>query len=145
MPDIYHDFPVVASPEEVFKAISSSEGLNAWWTKQSAGLPETGTVYQFWFAPEYDWRGRVSECKLNSILEWEITVADADWAGTRVGFELISKEGYTQVRFHHTGWKTVNDEFRGSSYCWAMYLRVMKAYVEDGKMVFYEDRQNPSI
>lgn len=145
MPDIYHDFPVVASQEEVFKAISLPEGLNAWWTKKSAGLPQPGEVYQLWFAPEYDWRGSVIECKPNESLEWEITTADADWTGTRVGFELLLKKGYTQVRFHHTGWAELNDHFRRSSYCWAMYLRVLKAYIEDGKMVPYEDRQNPSI
>ena len=145
MPDIYHDFPIVAAPEKVFEAISLPEGLNAWWTKKSTGLPQKGEEYQLWFAPEYDWRACVIDCKAGEVLEWEMVDADTDWTGTRVGFRLIDKGSYTQVRFHHTRWANLNDHFRRSSYCWAMYLRVLKAYVENGKMVPYEDRQNPSI
>ncbi len=145
MPDIYHDFPVVAAPEQIFQAISSPEGLNAWWTKESAGEPHVGALYQLWFAPEYDWRGKVTSCVTNEYLEWELVDADEDWLGTRVGLHLLPREGYTQVRFHHTGWKNLNDHYRRSSYCWAMYLRVLKAYVEEGKRVPYENRQDPAI
>ena len=143
MPDIYHDFPIVASQAQIFQAISSPEGLNAWWTRRAAGQPGTGQIYQFWFGPEYDWRGRVTKYDENERLEWEIVEADEDWTGTRVGFQLIPRDGYTQTRFYHTGWKDLNDHFRRSSYCWAMYLRVMKSYIEKGKMVPYENRQDP--
>ena len=145
MPDIYHDFPILAEPEKIFEAISSAEGLNAWWTRKAAGRPRVGEVYQLWFAPAYDWRGKVTACRQNEVLEWEIVSADEDWTGTCVGFELIPADGYVQVRFYHTGWPALNDHFRRSSYCWAMYLRVLKAYVESGTQVPYENRQDPSI
>jgi hypothetical protein len=32
MADIFHSFPVNASPEKVFVAISRSKGLDKWWT-----------------------------------------------------------------------------------------------------------------
>ena len=145
MPDIYHDFPIAADPAKIFRAISTPEGLDAWWTRRSSGEPAPEALYELWFAPEYDWRGRVVAFEENAVLVWEISEADEDWTGTHVGFELTPKEGYTQVRFHHTGWPELNDHFRRSSYCWAMYLRVLKAYVEDGKKVSYEHRQDPSI
>ncbi|QQS40328.1 MAG: SRPBCC domain-containing protein [Acidobacteriota bacterium] len=46
----------------------------------------------------------------------------------------------TIVRFSHTGWPNDNDHYRISSFCWAMYLRLMKKYVEDGTVVEYSKR-----
>ncbi|MBI3448600.1 MAG: hypothetical protein HY049_06775 [Acidobacteria bacterium] len=44
------------------------------------------------------------------------------------------------MRFHHTGWPTANEHWRVSCYCWAMYLRLMRRFIEHGETVPYEDR-----
>jgi hypothetical protein len=69
-----------------------------------------------------------------------LTEADEDWQGTRVGFLLDENDGGTQVRFHHTGWPAANEHYRVSCYCWAMYLRLLKRYVEHGEVVDYDVR-----
>lgn len=51
--------------------------------------------------------------------------------------ELVVK---APVRFYHTGWPTENAHWRISCYCWAMYLRVMRRYLEHGDIVPYENR-----
>jgi len=66
--------------------------------------------------------------------------ADTDWIGSLIGFNLVSEEEKTSVNFHHTGWPKVNEHYRISSYCWAMYLRLLKRYVEYGEVVAYEQR-----
>jgi len=140
MADILHDFPVNARPSEVFAAVTTPTGLNQWWTKRSSGEPRLGESYDLWFAPEYDWRGRVTKCVPDSEFELEITRADDDWTGTVVGFRLEGNGQETMVSFYHTGWPASNPHYRRSSYCWAMYLRVLKRYVEHGETVPYEDR-----
>ena len=140
MADIVHDFPIKASAQRVFQAISSPEGLDAWWTKRSSGQPEKGTEYKLWFGPEYDWRAMVSTCIPNKEFELRITNSQQDWLGTHVGFVLDEKEGIAQVRFHHAGWPESNEHYRVSCYCWAMYLRLLKRYVELGEVVPYESR-----
>ncbi len=55
-------------------------------------------------------------------------------------FRLDEKEGVTEVRFHHLGWLEDNEHYRISCYGWAMYLRLLKRYVEYGEVVPYEDR-----
>ena len=140
MPAIYHDLTVLAPPEEVFKAISTPDGLNAWWTAQAAGSPEMNNVYTFWFAPEYDWRGKVTACIPDQKFYWTIIEADEDWTGTTIGFDLIIKTAQTLVRFSHTDWKTVNDHFRRTSYCWAIYLNGLKKYVEESNIRPFKDR-----
>lgn len=39
------------------------------------------------------------------------------------------------MKFHHVGWPEANDHYRTSCYCWAMYLRLLKRYVELGETV----------
>jgi len=140
MPDILQDLPIKASADRVFRAISAPAGLDAWWTKKSAGNPVQGTEYELWFGHEYDWRARVTRCEPGVAFELELTRADPDWTGTRVGFELEVREGSTGVRFHHTGWPQPNEHYRISCHCWAMYLRVLRRYIEHGETVPYEDR-----
>ena len=140
MADIYHDFPIKASPERVFEAVTSPDGLDAWWTKRSAGRPSEGTEYELWFGPGFDWRARVTRADAPSDFELQVTRADPDWIGTRVGFHLEGARDATQVRFYHTGWPTPNEHWRISCYCWAMYLRILRRHLENGELVPYEQR-----
>ena len=140
MADILHDFVIRAAPGEVFAAVSTPRGLDRWWTKRSSGMPRAGETYELWFGPEYDWRGRVTKCVPGAEFEMKVIDADEDWTGTLVGFRLKGVEDRTRVSFYHTGWASANAHFRQSSYCWAMYLRVLRRYLEAGETVPYENR-----
>jgi len=140
MVDITHHFPIKAEPGKVFQAVSTPAGLDAWWTKRSAGKPVEGAEYELWFGPEYDWRAVVSRCVPYAEFEFRMTGAQEDWLETRVRFLLDEKDGVTWVRFQHTGWPEANEHYSVSCYCWAMYLRLLKRYVEQGEVTPYEDR-----
>lgn len=140
MPDIFQHFPIKAPAERVFEAVSTPAGLDAFWTQQCSGRPEEGAQYELSFGPGYDWLARVSRSVPNSEFELELTDADDDWRGTRIGFRLVESDGVTQVRFHHTGWPESNEHYRVSCFCWSMYLRLLKRYVEHGEVVPYADR-----
>jgi uncharacterized protein YndB with AHSA1/START domain len=140
MADIFQDFPVKASPARVYQAVSSPQGLDSWWTKTSAGQPVEGAQYELGFGPEYDWRAVVTRCVEESEFELQMVLADADWMGTRVGFRLANEGETTSVRFYHTGWPSLNDHYRVSCHCWALYLRLLRRYVEHGELVPYETR-----
>jgi len=140
MAEILHDLTIDVPPSDVFRAVSTPEGLDRWWTHRSAGKPRLGETYELWFSPEHDWRGRVTKCIPDVEFELEVTKGDEDWTGTLVGFRCVPSEGGTRVVFYHTGWATANPHFRQSSFCWAMYLRILKRYLEEGETVAYEDR-----
>jgi len=140
MPNIQHDLAVKAEPGTVYDVITTPEGLDQWWTRKASGRAEVGQEYELWFGPEADWRARVTEAVPGRGFAVEMTGADADWLGTRVRFVLEPAEGGTMVRFSHSGWRSENEHFRVSSYCWAMYLRLMRRYAEAGEQVPYEDR-----
>lgn len=42
MADIFHQFPIKASGQQVFQAVATPTGLDAWWTPRSSGQPTVG-------------------------------------------------------------------------------------------------------
>lgn len=140
MPDIFHNFPIKGSANNVFEAISTPRGLDSWWSKTCVAEPARDAEYKFGFGPGYNWRATTSRWSPNSEFELTLTDADDDWSGTRFGFKLKESSGVTEVSFHHLAWPQANEHYRISCFCWAMYLRLLKRYVEFGEVVPYEDR-----
>jgi uncharacterized protein YndB with AHSA1/START domain len=137
MPDIYQNFQIHAPADKVFRAIATPEGLDTWWTQRSS---KDGDRYVLWFGPKHEWRAVTTRAVPGKEFELELTGADDDWRGTKVGFVLDEAKGTTNARFHHVGWRESNEHYRISCYCWAMYLRLLKRYVERGEVVPYEHR-----
>ncbi len=142
MADLFYDLTIRARREHVFELVSTPAGLNAWWTLDCAGLPAAGQRYTFDFGPGYRWQGEVVACETPRLVEWVFKDADPDWLGTclRIALFIGDHEGYTTVRFAHTGWPSRNAHCRVSSYCWAMYLRQLKRVAEHHRPVPYEQR-----
>jgi hypothetical protein len=127
--DIIHYFQVKSPIESVFEAISSARGISKWWSRKTTGYSEFGALLELEFSDDVHWQAQVTEM-------------DPDWMDSRVGFQLSSGPEAVDVKFYHKGWKEANDHYYISSYCWAMYLRIMKRYVEFGEFVEYEQRLN---
>jgi uncharacterized protein YndB with AHSA1/START domain len=140
MPGIYHNFVIKASPSKVFANIQSSKGLDNWWTKASEVRSEEGGIFSLHFGAGYNWKAVVTKFIPDQAFELRFTEADEDWLGTRAGFILKLKNQKTEVNFYHTGWPSENEHFKISCYCWAMYLRILKRYIELGERVPYENR-----
>lgn len=140
MPDILQDLPIAAPPDRVFEAVASPAGLDAWWTLGCRGERRPGATWDLDFGPGYAWRAEVSRWQPGEAFALTVTRADADWTGTTVGFLLLPTPAGTQVRFAHRGWPDANEHFRISCHCWALYLRLLRKYVERGESVPYARR-----
>lgn len=140
MADINHTLIIKAPPAEVFHAVATPEGLDLWWTQESSGNPAVGETYELNFTEEYQWKAKVLVYNPDAEVTYEITEADADWTGTQVSFRLTNDDGHIRLDFSHTGWKYMNEHYRISSYCWAMYLRILKRNLELGEFVPYDER-----
>jgi len=140
MVDITHHFPIAAPIDKVFRAISSPGGLDQWWSRSSSGEPAEGAEYELDFGPGYTWRAQVTRCVENETFELTLTDAHEDWLGSKVRIDLAAQDESTRVRFRHSGWPSANDHYYTSCYCWAMYLRILKRFVEHGETVPYETR-----
>jgi uncharacterized protein YndB with AHSA1/START domain len=140
MADILQDFPIQAPPARVFAGVTEPALLDQWWTLRSRGQPDIGSTYELDFGPGSLWRAVVTRSEPDAAFELQLTEADADWTGTRVGFELSPSTSGTQVRFYHRDWPHANDHHRASCHCWALYLRVLRRHLEFDETVPYDRR-----
>ena len=139
--NIYHDLVIKSTLKEVFDAVSNPEHLNNWWTLKCTGTPELNAEYNFYFAPEYDWYGKVITCQPNHAFYIKMKKTnDEDWNPTTFGFNLEQIKEGVQVRFFHIDWPLCNHHFRHSSFCWALLLNGLKNYLEKGVVIPFKDR-----
>lgn len=146
-----HDFPQQISYRRVSKdsVIARIEGLNQG-KPQAINFPMRrarcggeGVLdahYQLGFGMSESWDATVTRREPNVAFEWTMDASDDDWQGTRVGFTLSPISTGTRAEFAHRGWRDANAHFRGSSYCWATYLRILKRSLEHGEVVPYDRR-----
>ncbi|HIE96427.1 MAG: SRPBCC domain-containing protein [Fuerstiella sp.] len=103
MAEIIHDLPIKGTPQSVFEAVATPEGLINWWPNEAIGVPAEGSEYELQFGPDYLWRRIVTKYSPCSEFEIEMTVSDEDWNGSRIGFLLESTGNDTLIRFQHVG------------------------------------------
>ena len=138
---IYHDFVIRAAIDKVYDAIVQPKHLTNWWPLKCSGRPINGDMYNFNFTEAYDWYGRVIEAQKNKSFHVKMTKSDEDWNSTTFGFDLLQEGSLVKVRFQHTGWPECNDEYRKSSYCWAILLQGLKNYLEKDVVVPFQNRE----
>lgn len=137
---IYHDLEINESIDKIFQAITEPEHLIHWWPLKCTGNPKENEAYNFFFTSEYDWYGTVIKSDKNKSFHIKMTKSDFDWNSTSFGFDLEQKKDKVHVKFWHIGWPKCNTHFRRSSFCWALLLNGLKNYVENGKIVPFEER-----
>ena len=140
MHTLNHYFQINSPIDKVFEAFSTPGGLNTWWTQECEGTPKLNEVYRMYFGPDYDWKAKVTVCDPPMKFEIRMIEADEEWTNNIVGADFSEKDNVTAVRFYNSGWENDSEHFRISTYCWAMYLRLLKRYVEFGEVVEYEKR-----
>jgi uncharacterized protein YndB with AHSA1/START domain len=135
MVDILHRIGVTASPDDVYAALTTIDGLAGWWTQDTKGDGNTGGVIEFRFANAPAPGGfdmKVLEIQPAELVRWEVVTGPDEWVGTQIKFELTQEDGYTIVLFRHEGWKEPVEFMYHCSTKWATFLMSLKKLVETG-------------
>jgi uncharacterized protein YndB with AHSA1/START domain len=133
MADILHRIGIKSSsPDNTYKALTTREGLSAWWTTNTQGESNVGGVLQFRFeGGGFDMK--ILELHPAKRVLWEVVEGPAEWIGTKVNWELKQEGDYTTVLFKHQGWKEPVEFMHHCSTKWGGYLMSLKSLVETGK------------
>lgn len=133
MLDILHKVGIKSSsPDDVYKALTTREGLSAWWTSSTQGDGKVGGVLQFRFgAGGFDME--VLELQPAKRVLWQVVDGPAEWMGTTISFELRQEGDWTIVLFKHQGWREPVEFMHHCSTKWAVFLLSLKARLETGK------------
>ena len=133
MPDILHKVGLKAvSPNDVYTALATIDGLSGWWTTDTQGQSQAGGVIKFRFgAGGFDMK--VLELRPGKRVVWQVVDGPQEWMGTKVSFDLEQREGWTIVLFKHEGWKEPVEFMHHCSTKWAVFLLSLKSLLETGK------------
>ena len=132
MAEINHRVGITAAASEVYKALTTDEGLSTWWTTDTTGAGDVGSIICFRFnggGPDFE----VVELQPGTTVRWRHSgEMPVDWMGTEVSFELSNNGTQTFVRFRHSHWKEASDFIAHCSTKWAVFLLSLKEAIETG-------------
>ena len=135
--DILHRVGIKAPLVEVYKALTTREGLAAWWTNNTQGDSKVGAVLQFRFSADGVEIGgfdmKVLELRPSTRVLWQVVEGPEEWVGTKISFDLRQEGEYTIVLFKHQGWKEPVEFMHHCSTKWATFLLSLKSLLEAGK------------
>lgn len=133
MYSIKHLYHIDAPVEDVYKALTTINGLQGWWTTQTAGNTALERVIEFRFGERYFNHMKVETLIENKAVQWKCMDGAEDWIGTIVSFELDTNENKTRLRFNHDNWRENNDFYAQCSFTWARYLESLRQLLQNGK------------
>ena len=130
--DILHRIGIEdASPDKVYNALTTVDGLAGWWTRDTRGTVDVGDVLEFRFPPGgFDME--VVALDPPTQVRWRVTDGPQEWIGTTVEWDLRQDGAYTIVLFAHRGWADEVELMHHCSTKWASYLLSLKALIETG-------------
>lgn len=131
MAEILHKIRIRAPRPEVYRALSTIEGLASWWTQTTSGESAPGKTLEFRFGENVNLM-RVETLEPNQRVEWRCTGSHPDWVGTRLTFELFDEGEGTTLLFGHDSWKEPSPFLAHCSMKWATFLLSLRAYLETG-------------
>lgn len=132
MPDILHRIGATATPDKVYDALATIDGLAAWWTTDTKGDSTPGGTIRFEFG-EIGWFDmKVIDQRPNERVEWEVAAGPDEWIGTRVSFDLKQEDDYTVVLFKQAGWQEASEFMHHCTTKWGTFLLSLKQLADTG-------------
>ncbi|MGA2891374.1 MAG: SRPBCC domain-containing protein [Xanthobacteraceae bacterium] len=133
MVDILHKVGVKASSlDAVYQALTTREGLAAWWTSDTQGDGKVGGALKFRFG-NGGFDMKVLELAPPKRVLWQVVEGPEEWVGTKISFDLRQEGDWTIILFKHEGWKAPVEFMHHCSTKWAVFLLSLKSLLEAGK------------
>ena len=133
MVDILHKVGVrTDSPQSVYEALTTIDGLSSWWTNETDGDGDQGGVVRFRFGDKGGFDMEVLEAVPAKRVRWRVADGPEEWIDTTVTFDLEQDGDHTKVLFAHRDWREPVEFMHHCSTKWGSYLLSLKALVETG-------------
>jgi uncharacterized protein YndB with AHSA1/START domain len=134
MARILFETDVAAPSDAIVAALTTRDGIAAWWTDDVDYAGGSGTLMRVGFpvAP-VPFELEVEEAGPARVAWRSVGQFPPHWTGTAVTWVLSAQaNGGTKVHFNHDGWASDEGPFAMSAYTWAQLLGVLKTYAETG-------------
>lgn len=131
MPDLHHGVEIEASPEKVYEAIATREGLRGWWTADSHADADVGGKAEFGFeGREAVFRMTIDELVPGKRVRWTCHGDHPEWRGTRLDWDITRDGESTVLSFVHAGWREMTPFCASCNSTWGELMYRLKDHVE---------------
>src|SRR5215467_13226109 len=130
--DILHSIDIEATPQQLYAALTTREGLAGWYTPQPKCEAKIGGLIELGFGNLTTLGFRIDELEPHRRITWSCVEAPPEWIGTYVRFDMTPNEDTTKLRFSHTGLPPGYEHFPTFNYLWGQYVRSLKLFAETG-------------
>lgn len=128
MPDMLHEVTINATPDAVYDALTTPEGLSAWWTDDVA---VSGEQADFGFGNRTTmFRMRLETLERPSHVVWHCVGDPDEWRDTRLVWHINGDGPITTVRFAHRNWVSDAGIFAMCNSTWGTLMWRLRDYVE---------------
>ena len=135
MPDIMHLVRIRATPESVYRALTTAEGIRNWWTRDAALDTAIGGTGTFGFRD----RRVLTTVRVDALdpparVGWRTltSTAPSGWEGSSITFDLRAEGDDTVLAFAHRGLACADEGYARVTTGWAYYLISLQQYLETG-------------
>jgi uncharacterized protein YndB with AHSA1/START domain len=133
MVDILQRVGITVPKDDVYRALTTPEGLAGWWTEDTTGDGMPGGVLAFRFGPPGGFDVKVLDAVPGERVLWEVIDGPEEWVGTQIRWDLRTEGDYTIVLFAHEGWREPVEFMHHCTTKWATFLMSLKALLETGE------------
>ena len=127
-----HRIRIKARPDHVYKALSTAEGLRAWFTPDIQGDVVEGGSALFRHDGRDSFRWKFVELKPGELSRWECIEGPGDAKGTNVEYRIKGDGGSTIVECDHGSWTDGHEAFESCNTLWGILMGRLKSYSETG-------------
>ena len=139
MAEIRHRVGISGSAAEIYRLLTTDDGLGRWWTSDTSGAGDVGSIIHFVFGDDGP-RFEVIELVTDKRVRWRhYGDMPPAWQGSEIMFELEPRENQTFVNFSHYNWNKADDFLAHCSTKWAVFMMSLKSCIETGRGQPYPD------
>ncbi len=139
MAEIKHRVGIKGGAAEIYPLLTTDTGLAKWWTTDTRGAGDVGSIIEFRFdgaGPDFEVVELVPDRRVHWRHHGDTPPA---WIGTEVRFDLHEDDRQTVIGFSHDKWATADDFFAHCCTKWGVFLMSIKSCIETGKGHPYPD------
>ncbi|MBZ5578321.1 MAG: SRPBCC domain-containing protein [Acidobacteriia bacterium] len=131
MPDLLHEISVQAPPERVYAALTTPDGLRAWWTVDVTAEERVGGRARFGFNQSATvFHMRIEELTPFARVIWSCQGDPDEWKDTTLTWQIAPVEGGSILQFRHGGWRAETRLLAICNSSWGELMHRIKAYAE---------------
>jgi uncharacterized protein YndB with AHSA1/START domain len=135
MKTILHVVDTAASRADLYRALTTQEGLAGWWTTRvTLDAAKVGAVIDFRFDDDFGPDMEITRLEPDAVVEWRCVGGHGPWADNAFRFELADLDnGRSRLWFRQDYAQELNDDAYGIyNDNWGYYLERLRLLAEHG-------------